>query len=110
MASQQSSSQQTPVNPGAVDSTPENFGVKFVILTEWGSGFQGKVFITNQGDKPVKEWTLEFAYDSEISEIWNAEIASHTGDRYVIRNAPNKDILKPGETIHFAFRFFIYCA
>ena len=89
-------------NPEA-SSQSENSGVVFELLTDWGTGFQGKIFITNTTNEPLNDWTLEFNLDNKITNLWNAKIASSSGGKYVIRKDPNKPSIAPGETIHFAF-------
>ena len=84
-------------------SKSENSGVVFELLTDWGSGFQGKIFFTNTTNEPLNDWTLEFNLDNKITNLWNAEIASSSGGKYVIRKDPNKPSIAPGETVHFAF-------
>ncbi|MCA9017870.1 MAG: cellulose binding domain-containing protein, partial [Planctomycetaceae bacterium] len=59
--------------------------------------------ISNESDEAWQGWTLEFTFDGDITDIWNAEIVSHVGNTYVIRGAAwNRDI-PPGGTISFGF-------
>ena len=77
--------------------------VDFTITQDWGSGFKGQIDITNTGYRELDDWTLEFDFDNEITQIWNAEIVSHTGNTYVIRNADWNDDLAVGEMVSFGF-------
>ena len=52
----------------------------------WGSGFVGNMTVPG-GSQGLQGWTLEFDADFDISSIWGAEIVSHVGNHYVIRNA-----------------------
>lgn len=42
--------------------------------------------ITNNTDKTLEDWVLEFDFERKITNIWNAVIESHEGNHYVIRN------------------------
>ena len=91
-----------PVDP--VDPTPgSNSAVDFAITNDWGSGYQGQVEITNQESTQLNGWTLEFEFAGQINQIWGAEIVSHTGDTYVVRNASYDGTVAPGQTVSFGF-------
>ncbi|MDJ0732670.1 MAG: glycoside hydrolase family 9 protein [Nostocaceae cyanobacterium] len=86
----------------AIISSP--ITVQFAAGYDWGNGFTGNLFITNNGNTPLNTWTLEFEADFQIYEIWGAEFESQPGGRYLIENGGswNPDIA-PGETISFGF-------
>ncbi|NJN56339.1 MAG: hypothetical protein HC879_02005 [Leptolyngbyaceae cyanobacterium SL_5_9] len=77
--------------------------VAFSINNDWGSGFTGGMSIRNGGTNSLKQWTLEFEAPFEITNIWNAEIVSKTGNRYVIRNVSWNSNISPGQSISFGF-------
>ncbi|MEB3210668.1 MAG: glycoside hydrolase family 9 protein [Leptolyngbyaceae bacterium] len=77
--------------------------VNFSIINDWGQGFTGSLSITNSGLTALNGWTLEFEAPFEITNIWNAEIVSREGNRYVIRNASWNRAIAPDETITFGF-------
>lgn len=80
-----------------------SFEADFVVTSDWGSGFNGDITITNNNQPAGTSWTLEFDFDRVISSIWNAEVASRTGTRYVIRNAPWNGALAAGASVSFGF-------
>ncbi|NJO50945.1 MAG: hypothetical protein HC840_17560, partial [Leptolyngbyaceae cyanobacterium RM2_2_4] len=77
--------------------------VAFSVNNDWGSGFTGGMSIKNDGANSLKQWTLEFEASFEITNIWNAEIVSKTGNRYVIRNTSWNSNISPGQSISFGF-------
>ncbi|MEB3308716.1 MAG: glycosyl hydrolase family 18 protein [Snowella sp.] len=77
--------------------------VNFSVLSNWGTGFQGEITLTNGGDLLVSNWTLEFTSSFAITSIWNAEIVSRVGDRYVIRYANWQPNLEPGQSVTIGF-------
>ena len=90
-------------NPTSRNPRPRDNGVDFSVVNDWGSGFQGQITITNQGDRPINGWTLEFEFTNKITRIWNAEIVNHIGDRYVIRDAGWNGEVAPNGSISFGF-------
>jgi aryl-phospho-beta-D-glucosidase BglC (GH1 family) len=72
---------------------------QFAITDNWVSGFVGQVEVDNHGPAAVNGWTLQLTMPYQITEIWDAEIVSHQGDVYVIRNAAwNGGLVDEGST------------
>jgi cellulase/cellobiase CelA1 len=71
-------------------STLVGTGASFAIAdtSDWGTGFTGSGTITNTGKSAVNGWTVTFNLANAITNIWNAQIISHTGTSYVIGNLP----------------------
>ena len=77
--------------------------VNFSLRNEWLTGFTADMFITNNDDTALNGWTLEFESDFDITHIWGAEIVSHEGNNYVIKNLSWNAYVPPDETISFGF-------
>ncbi|MBS9477709.1 Calx-beta domain-containing protein [Ancylobacter radicis] len=92
----------TLLNDDAATPAPSGNSLAFAVKDNWGAGFTGAMTL-----KPVAAlngWTVEFDASFDISNIWNAEIVSHVGDRYVIRNASwNGKVAANGE-VSFGFQ------
>ena len=71
---------------------------------DWGSGFVGAVSFTNLKTTSLGNWTIEFDLSQNITSIWNAEIVSHVGTHYVIRNASYNGTVAAGGTVSFGFQ------
>ena len=84
-------------------ATPVSAGVTLSVVTDWGSGFQDELTIRNDGPQPITHWRVEFDLAYQISSIWNAEIAQHTGTRYVIKHPSWSNTIRPGESVQFGF-------
>ena len=73
--------------------------INYTVGDNWGSGFVGNIKVPG-GTSGLHGWTLEFDATFDISNIWGAEIVSHVGNHYVIRNAAwTADVAgrRPGE-------------
>lgn len=98
---------QTPVYGGRTDVRAKAAGaeVDFRVITDWGSGFQGEFIIRNTTSETIRNWNLSFTMPRRITGMWNAHIASISGDTFVIDAATepwNRDI-PPGGEIRFGF-------
>lgn len=88
---------------GIKENNAEDYSVEYQVLNDWISGFTGNVTITNNTEKTIEDWVLEFDGDNEISVIWNGVIESHEGSHYVIKNAGYNQNICAGNSISFGF-------
>ncbi|MEO0376764.1 MAG: glycoside hydrolase family 9 protein, partial [Cyanobacteria bacterium P01_A01_bin.17] len=77
--------------------------VDFKIENQWEQGFQGSISIANNGQNSLEQWTLEFEAPFEITQIWNAEIISQSGNRYAVRYFDWNQNIASGEAVSFGF-------
>ncbi|UXA16212.1 cellulase family glycosylhydrolase [Mycobacterium sp. SMC-4] len=77
--------------------------VSYVVNDNWGTGFVAAVTIT-AGPAGMNGWTVEFDSPARITNIWNAEIVSHSGDHYVVRNAAWNGTVAAGQRVEFGFQ------
>jgi aryl-phospho-beta-D-glucosidase BglC (GH1 family) len=68
-------------------AAPAGLEGSVTIVDSWARGFSATVKLHNDGPSALSGWQLEIAMPNEITQIWNAEIVSRTGEGYVIRNA-----------------------
>lgn len=81
----------------------EDFKASYKLVNDWKDGFSGEIEITNSSDSAIEDWGIEFDFGRDITNIWNAQIVSHDGDHYVIRNAGYDSDIKSGESVSFGF-------
>ena len=75
------------------------------ITEDWGSGFISEITLMNSGATLIDDgWTYEFEMPYEITEIWSAEIISHTGMTYVVRNVWYNENIAASQTANFGFK------
>ncbi len=85
----------------AAVSTPPS--VTYAVGDRWADGFIGNMTV-NAGDSPLNGWTVEFDSPAQITNIWNAEIASHTASHYVVRNAAWNGQVGAGQSTSFGYQ------
>lgn len=78
--------------------TAERYRVSYMVVQEWDTGAQAEILIENISDSDIEDWTLEFDTETEITQLWNAQILSHEGTHYIIRNLDDSQNIKAGET------------
>lgn len=81
----------------------ENFSVDYVLDSDWDEGFSAALILTNTSEEALEDWTLEFDYARNITELWNGALISHEGDHYVIKNADYNANINPGESVRIGF-------
>lgn len=87
------------------DAAPGGAGgaVSYAVTDDWGAGFVADMTVT-AGAAGLDGWTVAFDAPFAITGIWNAEIVSHTGTHYVIRNAAHNGTVAPGGATSFGFQ------
>ncbi|MGF1537174.1 MAG: glycoside hydrolase family 9 protein [Elainellaceae cyanobacterium] len=75
--------------------------VTFSVQNDWGSGFTGQFLL--EPLSALEGWTIEFEADFDIAEIWNADIVSRDGDRYVIHSKDWNGALDLGQSVSIGF-------
>ncbi len=84
--------------------TEDDYAIQYIVDSDWGSGFTGNIQITNNTDKTLEDWLLEFDFEREITEIWNGVIEKHEGNHYVVRNAGYNSNIAPGECVSIGIK------
>lgn len=77
----------------------EEYTITYHAGNDWGSGFGGSISITNNTDKPLEDWVLEFDFTREITQIWNGVMESREGKHYVVKNAEYNSTIAAGASI-----------
>jgi hypothetical protein len=78
--------------------------VKFTASSDWGSGFVADVTVTNSSQTTSDGWQVEFDFPHKITNIWSAEIVSHIGNHYIIKNAAWNGKIQSGTSKTFGFQ------
>lgn len=90
--------------PGQIkDLNVDDYSVDYTVVNDWGSGFQADITITNNTEKVLEDWVLEFDYDRDITNIWNGVMESHEDSHYVIKNAGYNANIKEGKSVTIGF-------
>ncbi|PEG40595.1 chitinase [Mycolicibacterium duvalii] len=82
---------------------PGSGSVTYVVNDNWGAGFVAAVTLT-AGESGLNGWTVEFDTPALITNIWNAELVSRTGEHYVVRNASWNAAVAAGQAVEFGFQ------
>ncbi|WP_226898815.1 chitinase [Nonomuraea phyllanthi] len=76
----------------------------FVKVSDWGSGFEGKVTVTNATTTPMTGWNVQFDLPAgySIPSAWDA-VMSRSGQHYTFTNPSWASPLAPGAGASFGF-------
>jgi hypothetical protein len=72
-------------------------------VSDWSTGFSGRITIKNDTKDAIRNWTLEFDFDRALDTIWDARIMQRAGNRYVVINGGWNSEILPGATTSFGF-------
>lgn len=81
----------------------ENYRVQYTLENDWDTGFSAGLCIANLSANKIENWELSFYYNRTITNIWNAEIISHEGNCYVIRNLGYNAKINANESVYVGF-------
>ena len=85
------------------NATDEEYSIDYQLMSDWGNGFTAQIIITNNTDKPMEAWHLEFDYAGEISNIWNGVIEKSENGRYYISNADYNSVISANGNVTIGF-------
>lgn len=76
------------------------------VTSDWGSGFNAEISITNNSNAPIKGYTLKFTGPGEgISSMWNHGRLTTVGNSHTVTTAADhwNGSIAPGQTIKIGF-------
>ena len=77
--------------------------VQYLTTSDWGSGFNGQIRVTNNSSAALDNWTLEFDFARTISNIWDARVVSRTGNHYIVKSAGWNNTIPARGQVSFGF-------
>ena len=87
----------------SVEKDSSKYDVKYIVNSDWNTGFSGTITIINKDDKPLEDWTLEFNFGKEISNLWNGKMEASGDGHYVVQNVGYNSNIPAGGEISFGF-------
>jgi len=90
--------------PTTTPSDPtESVEATLKVENDWNSGAVCAITITNKTGKTLDNWSFEFDINRKIESVWNAKLASQSGNHYVIKSPEWASSLKNGESFTITF-------
>lgn len=81
----------------------DDYTINYRTTSDWKDGFNGEINITNNTNKSIEGWQLEFDFAATIQNFWTAKLISHEGNHYVIKNDEWNSVIQPKQTITLGF-------
>lgn len=79
------------------------YEVDFNVTSDWYTGFNGEINITNISDEPIEAWTLSFDSNFDINNIWDAKLLTSENRSYEVANQLWTTPILAGESASFGF-------
>ena len=86
-----------------IETGSDLYSIDFIITNDWGEGYTGEIIITNNTDKPIEDWRIEFDFINTIDSVWGGIVESSDNGHYVIKNADYNYSINPNETTSIGF-------
>ncbi|WP_424215395.1 glycosyl hydrolase family 18 protein [Streptomyces sp. BI20] len=73
-------------------------------VSDWGTGFEGKWTIKNNGTSAISSWNVEWDYPTgtKVTSAWDATVTNN-GDHWSGKNVGWNGSLAPGASVSFGF-------
>ena len=79
------------------------YTVEYQVYSDWQSGFNAAIVITNTSENVIEDWVLDFDFAATIDSFWTAKILHHEDNHYKIKNAGYNANIDPGQSITLGF-------
>ena len=77
---------------------------RYVINSQWDTGFTAVIRMTNTGSQPINGWNVSWRYSdgSSITGSWNTTLSGN--NPYSAKNVSWNAAIRPGQTVEFGFQ------
>lgn len=82
---------------------PAGITCSYKVVSDWGSGYQAEITLTNASGKTYNGWILNFTLPNSITSLWGAELADQTGSSVTIKNASWESTFASGSSVSINF-------
>ncbi|MDD3370098.1 MAG: cellulose binding domain-containing protein, partial [Lachnospiraceae bacterium] len=82
----------------------DDYDILYKVESDWETGFTGQIIITNKTDTTIEDWALEFDFNNDINDIWNAEVSSYEDGHYFVSNAGYNQNIAAGQSVNIGFK------
>ncbi|TQV73385.1 hypothetical protein FKG94_16905 [Exilibacterium tricleocarpae] len=84
-----------------VEPAPAPGNCAYEVVSEWNTGFSGKIVISNTGTTAIEGWTVNWNYSdgTVLTEVWNAQ----SSGSYTATNLSWNATIAPGASVEFGF-------
>lgn len=83
--------------PSYVD--PSDFSASFNILNDWGTGYTAALTLTNETNRIIEDWFIDFEWDYPVDTVWNAVLLEQNGSHFVMGNSSYNQNIEPGQSV-----------
>jgi len=85
------------------DVAKDDYTFDYKIISDWTQGFNAEITLTNNSDKEINDWEVEFDMDNDIKDIWNATIQEKNSTKYIIKSPDFAQNLAAKSSFTFGF-------
>jgi hypothetical protein len=79
------------------------YSIDYNIVSEWDTGLNGEITISNNSDEVIEDWKLLLDCTSDFNAFWTADIEHKEDNTYYIGNRGYNSNIQPNQTIVLGF-------
>ena len=80
----------------------DDYSIAIRKTSSWPGGYQGEIVLENISDKTVKDWSVSFISEDDLSSVWNA--VCETKDDYICLTGESyNSVIEPGDSSNNRF-------
>lgn len=76
---------------------------KVEVINSWEDGYQAQVVITNNSDKKITNWSLQFATTDTITDMWDATLADLDNNIILANHTEWNATINSGSQVSFGY-------
>lgn len=84
------------LNSKTVSLTEKELSYKYEEYSDWGSGFNGALILTNKTNNEIRDWSVTFKSNRPITRVDSASFKNNGDDTYTIINDGNNQNIAKG--------------
>ncbi len=95
----------TDANSGTVTPPTGSISARadYRVTSDWGSGFNGEIKITNTGTSAINGWTLKFDTTNTIASLWNGTIVGPSTGTVTVKDLGWNGTIAAGASVTVGF-------
>ena len=81
----------------------DDYSIAIRKTNSWPGGYQGEIILENTSDKTVRDWSVSFVSEDDLSSVWNA-VCETKDDNICLTGESYNLVIEPGESVTIGFQ------
>ena len=81
----------------------DDYSIAIRKTNSWPGGYQGEIILENTSDKTVRDWSVSFVSEDDLSSVWNA-VCETKDDHICLTGESYNSVIEPGDSVTIGFQ------